>query len=157
MNEKDYESSKFEDGDFSLDVYFLKDEGSVWLTQEQISLLFERSRSTITEHINNIIKENKISTISSVGKTDINGNGRKVQIYNLDVILEIGRRSKSNRTEKFYNWAVNKSIDLNNKKTEIEPIIRFEYDNVCLDVTVAPEKDTVWLTQAQICELFDTT
>ena len=47
--EKKYELIKFEDGDFSLDVNVSPDEDTLWLTQEQISLLFGKSKSTINE------------------------------------------------------------------------------------------------------------
>lgn len=59
MESKKYELIKFEDGEFSLDVNVSPNDNTVWLTQEQIALLFNKSRSTITEHINNIfLKEN---------------------------------------------------------------------------------------------------
>ena len=55
--EKKYELIKFEDGDFSLDVNVSPDEDTVWLTQEQMAILFNRDTSVISRHISNILKE----------------------------------------------------------------------------------------------------
>ena len=52
--EKSYELIKFEDGDFSLDVNVSPSEDTVWLTLEQISILFERDKSVISRHVRNI-------------------------------------------------------------------------------------------------------
>ena len=62
--EKSYELIKFEDGDFSLDVNVSPSEDTVWLTLDQISLLFERDKSVISRHIRNILK---------IGELDENG------------------------------------------------------------------------------------
>ena len=57
IQEKKHELIKFEDGDFSLDVNVSPEEDTLWLTQEQIAILFEKAKSTINEHIKNILKE----------------------------------------------------------------------------------------------------
>ena len=56
-NAFNYEIVKFNDGEIQLDVSVSPREETVWLTQDQIAVLFEKSRSTITEHINNIFSE----------------------------------------------------------------------------------------------------
>ena len=53
---KKYELIKFEDGEFSLDVNVSPDEETVWLTQNDMALLFGVDRSRITRHVNNILK-----------------------------------------------------------------------------------------------------
>ena len=68
--EKNYELIKFVDGDFSLDVNVSPDEDTLWLTQEQIANLYQKSRSTITEHINNIFSEGELKERTSVGISD---------------------------------------------------------------------------------------
>ena len=55
-----YEIIKFEDGDFSLDVNVSPNEETVWLTQAQISELYDVDRSRVTRHINNILNENEL-------------------------------------------------------------------------------------------------
>ncbi|MBR4618916.1 MAG: hypothetical protein IKO49_06390 [Bacilli bacterium] len=57
--EKKYELIKFEDGELSLDVNVSPDEDTVWLTQEQIAILYDRDISVISRHIKNILKENE--------------------------------------------------------------------------------------------------
>ena len=59
-NEKKYELIKFEDGEFSLDVNVSPDEETVWLTQNDMALLFGVDRSRITRHVNNILKGNEL-------------------------------------------------------------------------------------------------
>ena len=99
-----YEIIKFVDGDFELDVNVSPQQNTIWLTQEQIAKLFEKSRSTITEHINNIFSEGELYEMTSVGNSDIT-NHRPSKLYNLDVILAVGYRVKSKRGILFRRWA----------------------------------------------------
>lgn len=99
-----YEIIKFVDGDCELDVNVLSQQNTIWLTQEQIAKLFEKSRSTITEHINNIFSEGELYEMTSVGNSDIT-NHRPAKLYNLDVILAVGYRVKSKRGILFRRWA----------------------------------------------------
>ena len=70
--EKRHDMIKFEDGDFSLDVKVSPDEDTVWLTQEEIAILFSKTKSTINEHIRNIMKDelNELEVSRKFGKTD---------------------------------------------------------------------------------------
>ena len=99
-----YEIIKFVDGDFELDVNVSPQQNTIWLTQEQIAKLFEKSRSTITEHINNIFSEGELYEMTSVGNSDITDH-RPAKLYNLDVILAVGYRVKSKRGILFRRWA----------------------------------------------------
>ena len=103
--EKHYDLIKFEDGDFSLDVKVSPNEDTVWLTQVEIAILFDKSRSTITEHINNIFSSNELDMNTSVGFSDITSNHRPAKLYNLDVILAVGYRVNSKRGILFRKWA----------------------------------------------------
>lgn len=78
---------------------------TVWLTQEQISDLFQRDRSVITKHIGNIFKENELDEKSNVQNLHISGSDRPVKYYNLDVIISVGYRVKSHRGVQFRKWA----------------------------------------------------
>ena len=96
---------RFTDNDFELDVRADSENETVWLTQEEIALLFGSSRSTITYHINNIFTSEELDKNTSVEKIDGRVNYRPAKLYNLDVILSIGYRVKSQRGILFRRWA----------------------------------------------------
>ncbi len=79
---------------------------TVWLTQEQMSVLFDTARSSIAYHINNIFKEQELERDTSVEIFDRStDNHRPPQYYNLDVIISVGYRVKSKRGVEFRKWA----------------------------------------------------
>ncbi len=80
---------------------------TVWLTQEQMSSLFDTARSTIAYHINQIFKEGELNRETSVEIFDRSTNtaSRPPQYYNLDVIISVGYRVKSQRGIEFRQWA----------------------------------------------------
>ncbi len=104
MNKK-YEIVKFKDNEIELDVNIDPKEETIWMTQDQISILFGKGRSTITEHINNILKDGEIDKEGSVGFSDKSSNGRPTKIYNMDIILAVGYRVNSKRGIQFRKWA----------------------------------------------------
>ena len=79
----------------------------IWLTQDLIAELFGVGRSTITEHINNILKSGELNEETSVGISDISSGGRKPKIYNLDMIIAVGYRVNSKKATNFRIWATN--------------------------------------------------
>ena len=106
-----YELIKFRDNEFELDVNVSPEEDTVWLTKDQIALLFDRDRTVISRHINKIYKEKELeleSTCAKNAQVQIEG-GRKIQrtfdYYNLDVIISIGYRVKSSVATSFRKWA----------------------------------------------------
>ena len=78
---------------------------NLWLTQDLIAELFGATRSTVTEHINNILKEGELSKETSVGISDISSDARKPKIYNLDMIIAVGYRVNSKKATQFRIWA----------------------------------------------------
>jgi hypothetical protein len=86
-------------------------EETVWLTQEQIALLFGVQRPVITKHIGNIYscgELDEISTCSKMEQVQIEGNRtvvRKINFYNLDAILSVGYRVNSLNATMFRRWA----------------------------------------------------
>ena len=96
---------RFTDNDFELDVRADSENETVWLTQEEIAILFDASRSTVTYHINNIFSSNELEENTSVEKFDGRVNYRPAKLYNLDVILSVGYRIKSKRGIAFRRWA----------------------------------------------------
>lgn len=111
-NQSSFILFKTEDEKISVDVRF--EDETVWLTQEQMSLLFAKAKSTINEHIQNIFKEGELDEKVVVrdfrittqhgaieGKTQTS----TIKLYNLDVIISVGYRVKSIRGTQFRIWA----------------------------------------------------
>lgn len=100
---------KASDGQTQLDVKL--EEETVWLTQDQICLLFDKVKSTISYHISSIFSEGELTKNSTVRKyrtVQIEGKRkikRVLDLYNLDVIISVGYRVKSNRGTQFRIWA----------------------------------------------------
>ena len=93
-----------EDGQTKIET-MLENE-TVWLTQEQMSELFQKARSTINEHIKNIYVENELVEDMSMKKFGISEFAKKpTNFYNLDVIISVGYRVKSQQGTNFRQWA----------------------------------------------------
>src|SRR3569623_599724 len=94
------------DGQIRLDVRL--EQGTVWLTQAQMSELFGRERSVITKHINNVFKEGELdrdSVCANFAHTAEDGKTYSVQHFNLDVVISVGYRVKSLHGTQFRIWA----------------------------------------------------
>jgi hypothetical protein len=96
-------------GDIKIDVRL--EEETVWLTQEQMATLFGKGRSTVTEHIANIFEEGelvqnrtcrKFRQVRQEGRREVE---REIDHYNLDVIISVGYRVKSQQGTQFRIWA----------------------------------------------------
>ncbi len=98
----------FQSEDGNTEVSVRLDRETVWLSLNQIVKLFDRDKSVISRHINNIFKEKELSRNSVVAKnatTASDGKVYQVDFYNLDVIISIGYRIKSHRGTQFRIWA----------------------------------------------------
>jgi len=91
------------DGKISFNVNVLDE--NVWLTQKQMAELFDRNQSVISRHINNIFKENELDRKSNMQKMHIANSDKPIELYNLDVIISVGYRVKSQRGVEFRRWA----------------------------------------------------
>jgi len=94
------------DGVVSLEVSL--DKETTWLSQAQMCALFGRERSVITKHINNVFNEGELERNSVCAKfahTAADGKTYQVDYYNLDVIISVGYRVKSQRGVQFRQWA----------------------------------------------------
>ncbi|MBK6266613.1 virulence RhuM family protein [Marivirga sp. S37H4] len=78
---------------------------TIWLSQEQMSQLFDRERSVITKHIGKVFKEGELEEKSNVQNLHISGSDKPVKFYSLDVIISVGYRVKSQRGTQFRIWA----------------------------------------------------
>lgn len=119
-----------EDGKTQLDVK-LENE-TVWLTQAQMTELFQTTKQNISLHINNIFKEGELDskatvkeylTVQHEGKRTVR---RKVKYYDLDVIISVGYRVKSIRGTRFRQWATSVLRDYLIKGYAINQRIREE-------------------------------
>jgi hypothetical protein len=81
------------------------DNETVWLNQEQISLLFQRDQSVISRHIRNVFREKELDEKSNMQKMHIPNSDKLVAFYNLDVIISVGYRVKSKQGTQFRIWA----------------------------------------------------
>jgi len=109
MTTEDYKRSEiiiFKTTDEKVAVDVILENESVWLTIEQMALLFEKSKSTINEHILNIYKEKELEDTDTLRKIGISDFSTKpTNYYNLDVIISVGYRVKSLRGTEFRKWA----------------------------------------------------
>ena len=105
MEKEKYEIVKFVDNGFELEVNVSPEEDTVWLTQEQMAVLFQKSKSTINEHIKNSFDEGEVGSGAMIkfGKTEF--SKKPTYYYNLDVIISVGYRVKSKRGVIFRRWA----------------------------------------------------
>ena len=108
MNYEDTEIIMYqlEDGTTKIDVRMENE--TVWLSLDQMSELFQRTKSTISRHIKNVFEEGELHRDSVVAKcatTAADGKTYNVDYYNLDVIISVGYRVKSLRGTQFRIWA----------------------------------------------------
>ncbi len=81
------------------------DGDTVWLSKAQMAQLFERDRSVISKHIKNVFEEGELSPKGNVQIMHIANSDKPVEFYNLDVIISVGYRVKSQRGVQFRIWA----------------------------------------------------
>ena len=99
----------YNDGELELKVSV--DDETVWLNRNQLSEIFDRDVKTIGKHINNVFKEGEAlrsSTVANFATVQIEGDRsitREIEHYNLDVIISVGYRVKSQKGVQFRKWA----------------------------------------------------
>lgn len=93
------------DGNTQLDVKL--DGNTVWINRQQMAELFDRDIKTIGKHINNALREelNEIPVVAKFATTGTDGKTYQVEFYNLDMVISVGYRVKSNRGIQFRIWA----------------------------------------------------
>lgn len=133
---KNYQIVKFSDEGFELDVRTDFENETVWLTQDEMANLFDIDRTRITRHINNIFSDGELDKKSNVRKAHFPHSDKHINLYDLDMIISVGYRVKSQRGIVFRKWAnsvlkdylvkgyainqkklnaLNKTIDIQNK------------------------------------------
>ena len=94
--------------DNSISIEALLENETIWLTLDNLSLLYGRNKSTISRHIKNIFKEGELkpySVVANFATTASDGKTYQVDYYNLDVIISVGYRVKSQKGVDFRRWA----------------------------------------------------
>jgi hypothetical protein len=89
-------------------IEVLYDDDTLWLTQDAIAMLFDKGRSTITEHLRNIFQSNELeedSVCRKFRRTAADGKNYSTKYYNLDAVISVGYRANSVRATQFRQWA----------------------------------------------------
>jgi hypothetical protein len=94
-----------DDGQVRLEVALERE--TVWLSQAQMVDLFGRDQSVVSRHIRNALSEGEIAEKSNMQKMHIANSDRPVVFYDLDVVISVGYRIKSERGVQFRRWATN--------------------------------------------------
>lgn len=139
-----------------LDVQLCKE--TVWLTQEQLSLLFERDQSVISRHLTNVFKEGELIKESNMQKMQIAHSDKPILLYNLDVIISVGYRVKSLRGTQFRQWATKRlkeylieGVAINEKRlAEKDKEIQVLHDGIrilsrVIEGTTSHQENLSWL------------
>ena len=121
----------YEDGNVELKATVESE--SIWLRQSEIAKLFDKDRTVITRHINNILKDNEVDEKSNVQKMHIANSDKPVKFYSLDIILAVGYRTNSAKAIRFRQWATNvlkdyiiKGYALNQKRLQQQKLQELE-------------------------------
>lgn len=118
---------KYNDGEIELEVS-VKDE-TIWLIAEDIASLFGVQRPAIVKHIGNIYKDEELLQVAKDGKK------RKVNYYNLDIVISVGYRVNSKKATKFRQWAtsvlkeyISNGYAINSHKITEQRLVNLEND-----------------------------
>ena len=98
----------FTSGDVAIEVAVSPELDTVWLSLDQIAALFQRDKSTVSRHIRNVFSEGELerdSVVANFATTAADGKKYQVDHFNLDVIISVGYRVKSQRGVEFRKWA----------------------------------------------------
>jgi len=93
----------YNDGEIELNISVTED--TLWLTQMQLSDIFEKDQSVISRHIKNIFKDNEVDEKSNMQKMHTANSDKPVNFYSLDIVLAVGYRTNSSKAIKFRQWA----------------------------------------------------
>ena len=154
MNKSFIEIYRSPEGDVQLNVKLEND--TVWLTQSQMALLFDRDRTVISRHINNCYKEHELDKNITCAKFAHMGSDAdqiyETSMYNLDVIISVGYRVKSVNGTRFRQWAnkilkeylikgyaINKDLKIE-RYNELKEVVRLMARTVSLQSTVTGDE-----------------
>jgi len=160
----------YKDGELELPVKLTPDKETVWLRVEKMAELFDRDRSVIQRHIKNIFKEDELeqnSTCAKFAQVQNEGNRSVERIfdyYNLDMIISVGYRVKSQRSIAFRKWTTSilkeyivQGYAVNDKRLKILNKVIEIQSNIITDVLELDSKEVFDVIQkyTQALELLD--
>ena len=105
MTKEKTEIVLFETEDKNVSLPVEVNDETVWLSANQMAVLFERDEKTIRKHVNNVFNENEVDREKNTQKMRVVGVTQLVPFYSLDVIISVGYRVKSKRGVEFRRWA----------------------------------------------------
>lgn len=130
----------YNDGEIELKVSIENE--TVWLNRQQLAKLFDRDIKTIGKHINNVFKDGELdknSVIAKFATTASDGKVYNIEYYNLDVIISVGYRVKSQRGIRFRQWATKilkqyiiNGYAINSEKITVDRFLSLENDVISL-------------------------
>lgn len=139
-----------QDGSVQLNVK-LENE-TVWLSANQMAMLFDRDAKTIRKHINNVFADGELAKESNTQKMRVANSDKPVPFYNLDVIISVGYRVKSRQGVQFRQWAtsilkqylikgyvVNQQIKLD-RYNELKDVVRLMSRSIVLQDKVTTDE-----------------
>ena len=156
-NNKQYEIVKFKLNDLEMDIYVSIEDETVWLTQKQIAQLYGVTIMNVNHHLKNIFNEKEVndSVIKNYLIPADDGKKYKTKIYNLNVVLTVGYRVRSQNGILLKNFLEQYLREYYNKVDN--PIIIYDNGDISLPVNISPSENTVWLSKDQLEILFNTT
>lgn len=107
MNQSTGQIAIYQTGDGQAQLEVALERETVWLSQAQMAELFGRDQSVVSRHIRNALSEGEIAEKSNMQKMHIANSDRPVVFYDLDVVISVGYRIKSERGVQFRRWATN--------------------------------------------------
>lgn len=171
MINEDYVLETFKEGDITLDVKVDYNNKTIWLSQNDMAILFSTTKQNISRYIKNYFLpisnlENAKLTVKNLLTVQNEGSkktNREIKHYNLDVILTVGYKCNSEITMFFKNWVENLFDDYVQVKNEGKllneaksyEIMQFRDGEFCLDVNVSPQENTIWLDAEEIGLIFE--
>ena len=157
MNPKDLKLYTFIDSGLLMDVYVSLEQRNVYMKQTEIAKLLEIDKATVSRLIN-YMKESQMGQVAELVQI-CNKNGKSfAEYYGLKIIKEIGEKYNPERIKKLEEWLENLIIE--NTKEVVDDnyiIVRYNQDNLDIPTKYHIPTNTIWLTQNDIANLFNTT
>lgn len=154
-----------QDGSVQLNVK-LENE-TVWLSANQMAMLFDRDAKTIRKHINNVFADGELVKESNTQKMRVANSDKPVPFYNLDVIISVGYRVKSRQGVQFRQWAtsvlkqylikgyvVNQQIKLD-RYNDLKDVVRLMSRSIVLQDNVTTDEYS-GLLKSNIRQIYQT-
>ena len=153
-----FKTINYEINNQSITVY-LDETNNAYLIKKDIANLFNKKRQTIEYHLNKFVKNEYaekfgivIPFMTKIDKIESDGKTYSVSSYHLELVIQIGYRIHSSEALRLKEYLDN--LDDNNEQN-LDKVIIYNNNGVSLNVKVSPEENTVWLSQDEICVLFD--